>query len=300
MAFKPLEQVIKEFNTREQGVFTLPSFVHMEALDMPETEQGFGPDTESISANFGPNTYLEDLNRQFTQGDETVRQAHTKEESPVGEPEKAVPIKKKKKKYPFLSMASSFLFYFVIIGAVVMAFVSAGKNGNGARDILGYSYFTVLSSSMQDEIPKGSLVITKSVDERELETGDNITFLKDANTTVTHQIVNIYNNYDGKGSTGFQTKGVNNAQADRDVVDSSNVVGKVVFSIPKAGALLELVADNLLFVMGFLGMLLLLSFSLQVFFKIRKEEKKEAKTKTEQSRPEQGENVLPFPKKDIA
>ncbi|MDR2712800.1 MAG: DivIVA domain-containing protein, partial [Clostridiales bacterium] len=102
---------------------------------------------------------------------------------------------KPKRKRSALRVASSILFYVAIIGAVFLAFVASGKTGDAPRNILGYSYFTVLSGSMQKEIPVGSLVITRKIDPDKLQIGDNITFMKSSNTSVTHKIIGIYENY---------------------------------------------------------------------------------------------------------
>lgn len=175
-----------------------------------------------------------------------------------------------------LRTMTDILFYIVIFGIVFMAFVSTA---NGPRNIFGYSYFTVLTRSMQDEIPKGSLVITKKTDPDELEVGDTITFFKNATTTVTHKIADIYEDYNSSGARGFQTKGVNNSNPDTDIVLAVNVVGKVVFSMPKAGAILAALRDNLVLAFLALALLMVLSFSLQVYFRIRKEEKQEKQEK---------------------
>lgn len=288
MAFKPLEQVIDEFNKMEKGIFSLPNFEedfltninptdHVnQSLTLQTPQKDEWQSTADPLDKIEPNTLLKNQTAAFSQ------QPIEKNSADFNSTPKEEPDKVKRKNNVF-NIASSLLFYAVIIGAVMMAFVSANKTGNGPRDIMGYSYFTVLSPSMQDEIPKGSLVITKKATANELAVGDNITFMKSANTTVTHKIIKIYENYDGKGSTGYQTKGVNNDQADRDIVNSTNIVGKVVFSVPKLGAMLEIFADNLLWVMGFLGLLLLASFFLQIFFKIRKEEKMQAQQNNEET-----------------
>jgi signal peptidase len=178
-----------------------------------------------------------------------------------------------KKRRTVFSAVSNALFYAVIIGAVLLAFVASGKTSGGPRMIGGYSYFTVISGSMQKEIPVGALVITHRIDPNELQIGDNITFMKSANTTITHKVIGIYEDYYGDGSRGFQTQGVNNPQPDKDMVDAANVVGKVILSVPGAGQALSVLSDNIILAILFFGLLLLLSFTLPLFFRLRKEER---------------------------
>ncbi|MCL2079958.1 MAG: class B sortase [Oscillospiraceae bacterium] len=109
-----------------------------------------------------------------------------------------------------------------------------------------YSFFTVLTTSMQKEIPQGSLIVTVRTDPAKLQIGDNITFMKDYNTAITHKITDIYENHQNSSQRGFQTKGTDNDRPDEHIVLEMSVVGKVVLVIPAAGAVMEFIAKNLL------------------------------------------------------
>lgn len=261
MPFKPIEQVIKENNDRENEVFSLYS-IGKESVPTDINNE----DINILPAEFFVNNTFSDTSESLETDTETHLETE-QNESPVTT----------KKKRSFISSIYNFIFYFVIFGAVLLAVITFGKNGGSPPNIFGYSYFTVLTGSMQNEIPIGSFVLTKETDADELQVGDNITFMKDANTTVTHKIVGVYENYIGKGTRGFQTQGTNNAQPDRDLVDASNVVGKVIFTVPGIGAALSFLDENIVLAMVILGLLLLLSLTLQFFFQIRKEEEEEGK-----------------------
>jgi signal peptidase I len=114
--------------------------------------------------------------------------------------------KSNKKRRGIFSVISDILFYIAIFTVVVVILIS-GEQGGKPRMYMGYSYFTVLTGSMQQELPKGSLILVKQTDPKELNVGDNITFIKDAATSVTHKIIDIYDNYDNSGMRGFKTKG---------------------------------------------------------------------------------------------
>ncbi|MCL2111880.1 MAG: signal peptidase I [Clostridiales bacterium] len=170
-------------------------------------------------------------------------------------------------------VVSGLVFYAFLAAVVLIAFAWPGGSGAEPKSVLGYSYFTVATGSMKDEIPVGSLVVTHRTEPENLKIGDNITYMRSANTTVTHKIVGIYENHGGEGARGFQTKGTNNPQPDKEIVAAANVVGKVVLVAPGVGRVLSLVRDNIAFVPIFLGLLLLLSFSLRSFGRARRGER---------------------------
>jgi len=175
------------------------------------------------------------------------------------------PPKKQKKQKKIFVLISDLIFYFAI-AAVMFSVLASGPNGGEPRVFMGYSYFTVLTGSMQDEIPKGSFILVHSTDPQKLKVGDNITFMLNANTTVTHKIINIYENYENSGARGFQTKGVNNSSPDKDIVFEANVVGKVIFSVPMVGAIISSLKNNIFVVFIMFGLCIALSFFLRILF----------------------------------
>ncbi len=133
------------------------------------------------------------------------------------------------------------VFYLFLIAAVFGIFT---LKGNGApNSIAGFSAFTVLSSSMESEIPKGSLVITKRIDPNELKVGDDITYMNSPTTTITHRIVDVIEEYDEFGDRAFKTKGIMNDSPDKLPVPAANVVGKVIFHNYELGQVVEFVSQ---------------------------------------------------------
>jgi len=175
--------------------------------------------------------------------------------------------KGQKKQRSIFALISDMLFYLAIFTVLVAILTSAPVNGSGsAKMVMGYSYFTVLTRSMQDEIPKGSFILVKQTDPQDLNIGDNITFMKDANTSVTHKIADIYENYEDSGVRGFQTKGVNNPYPDKDIVYESNIIGKVILVLPSVGAAISYIRANIYIVFIIFGLCILLSFLLRGLF----------------------------------
>jgi len=127
--------------------------------------------------------------------------------------------------------AFNVLFY-GLIAAVLFAGLTYGMASDTPRYFGGYSVMTVLTGSMQREIPQGSLVVIKKTDPATIGIGDDITYMLDDQKTITHRVIGIYENYCGSSQRGFVTKGLENALADKDVVYAKNTVGKVVFCLP--------------------------------------------------------------------
>lgn len=169
---------------------------------------------------------------------------------------------------------SNIVFYLAIVMIMITVLSSGSENGS-PKTLFGYSYFTVISKSMQDEIPMGSFILVKHIDAGNLEIGDTITYIRDRNTSVTHKIVGIYENYNKSGARGFQTKGVNNVNPDSDVVYEANVVGKVIFSVPYLGAAMSWLAVNVYLVFIIFGLCVIISFCIRGL--LMKQEKRNAR-----------------------
>ncbi len=134
------------------------------------------------------------------------------------------------------------MYYWVLL-CVVIAFLLYQKDG-GPRVLGGFSVFNVLTGSMQSEIPKDSMVITRKIDEATLKIGDDITFMVGPTTTITHRIVGIYEDYNDTGYRGFETKGLENINKDKDVILSPNIVGKVIYHNYHLGRILVFLQAN--------------------------------------------------------
>lgn len=110
--------------------------------------------------------------------------------------------------------------------------------------IAGISAANVLTSSMEDVYPRGSLIITKQIDAKELKIGDDITFMVSEDSSITHRIIGITENYQGTGQRAFETKGTKNPNPDKEMVAAANVVGKVIFHSKVLGDFANFVKAN--------------------------------------------------------
>ena len=94
--------------------------------------------------------------------------------------------------------------------------------------------YTILTQSMYPTIKAGDVVVTYREDDNKYNTGDVITFVSQYNAgmTITHRVKEVISLND---EYSYKTKGDNNNTADNEIIKGSNVVGKVIFKVPKAG-----------------------------------------------------------------
>lgn len=153
----------------------------------------------------------------------------------------AAPAPRKSKVGAFIG---NVLFYGVMLALVVGVFVLRSGSGGAPVSFAGYTAQIVLTSSMEEVIPKGSLVISKQVDPSTLQIGDDITYQVSQTTTITHRIIGITERYEDTGQRGFQTQGVMNDAPDKELVPAGNVIGKVVFHSIALGQAANFVSNN--------------------------------------------------------
>jgi len=169
-------------------------------------------------------------------------------------------------------MVSSVFFYSALALAILAALVFTGDPGD-VRNLMGYSYFTVMTPSMRSSLPVGSLIITRRTDANLLQVGDAITYFA-ANNTVTHRIVDVTHGVDG---LEFQTKGDDNTFVDPDPVSADRVIGRVVFRVRYVGHVMLFIQQRIAWVLGMFFILILLSFALQQFLRKDEAEKEDEK-----------------------
>ncbi len=101
---------------------------------------------------------------------------------------------------------------------------------------LGYEAFTVISGSMEPEIPVGSLVFIGTCEPQEAAVGDVIAFYggSDSNAIITHRVV------ENRVVMGeIITKGDANEQNDINPVKYDQFIGRAELSVPQVGAMAQ-------------------------------------------------------------
>jgi|LFRM01.1.fsa_nt_gb signal peptidase len=108
---------------------------------------------------------------------------------------------------------------------------------NTTPSIAGYRMYIVIGGSMSPTFEAGSLAFVKPVPPEEIAAGDIITFHSEnnPNNITTHRVREVL---DEKGEISFITRGDAN-DVDDTPVPVGNVIGRVDFTIPYAGYLMN-------------------------------------------------------------
>ena len=122
----------------------------------------------------------------------------------------------------------------LVSGALVAIVVLLAVALVGVR-LIQLKPFVVLSGSMEPEYHVGSLIYVKSVDYKTLRVGDDITYMLDEDTVVTHRIIEVLMDEEDPDTIRYFTQGIANEIPDAVSVHYKNIIGKPVFSIPYLG-----------------------------------------------------------------
>lgn len=159
--------------------------------------------------------------------------------------------KEKIKPLRFITSVISYALFIwlLLIGLTLLLYIGDIKKRamKGDYSPPAYNAYVVLTGSMVPEIMPKDVVITKKREAKDLEVGDIITFLSSdvrlSNIIVTHRIKAKY--FDSTtGKYTFQTKGDANNTADFTLAEDTNIIGEVIFKIPKLGYIQTLLATK--------------------------------------------------------
>ena len=137
----------------------------------------------------------------------------------------------------------------VIIGIALFVMLKVVLTPSGqSPSFLGYSIFRITSGSMEPTIHVDSLVVVKSVEDKEVKVDDVITFYSDDPALMgypnTHRVVEIE---EGSDRLFYVTKGDANVIADEYRADSKKLIGVVIFVSPLLGKAMRLLSNPLIF-----------------------------------------------------
>lgn len=105
---------------------------------------------------------------------------------------------------------------------------------------LGYQVYTVVTGSMEPEMPVGSLVYIQRTDAAQAQPGEIVAFYgaRDSAAIITHRVV------ENRVVMGeIITKGDANQTNDMNPVEYENFIGTVTVSIPKLGSVAQIMTS---------------------------------------------------------
>ncbi|MTI48863.1 MAG: signal peptidase I [Firmicutes bacterium] len=140
---------------------------------------------------------------------------------------------------------SSNIAIIILVVLVVTSLYSSFKSRNDPSyipSVLGYKPMSVLTGSMDPTLKPGDMVIVKATDPNILKVNDVITYRVSNSTLITHRIIEITNE---DQHLYFKTKGDANNTEDQRLISSEQVVGRLAFSIPKGGYIVNWIKSPL-------------------------------------------------------
>ena len=127
----------------------------------------------------------------------------------------------------------------LVIAIFFIIYVAVGKFAEKKGENPPFGLYTVISPSMTPNIDVYDVVFVKKAEVETLKVDDVITFYSTnaffGTTPITHRIVEVLDV--PNSGTMYRVKGDANENADNEKVIPSNVIGKVMFKIPKLGKL---------------------------------------------------------------
>lgn len=162
---------------------------------------------------------------------------------------KIVKVKRSPFKFIISVISYALFIWLLLIGITLLIYVADMKirESKGEYNPPKFNAFVVLTGSMIPQINVKDVVITKKIDSKELKKDDIITFISTdprfEGVTITHRIVDVIPDL-STGEVSFKTKGDNNNVADSVLVKDNNILGKVIFRLPKIGYLQDFLATQ--------------------------------------------------------
>lgn len=126
--------------------------------------------------------------------------------------------------------------YIIVYIFILVLLTSISSRSDKLYNLIRFRSYTVLSGSMEPEFYPGDMVVVTKPNTSKLAPNDIITFTMDGEI-VTHRIIE-------KTPEGFITQGDNNNVQDSQVITPENIIGKVAFSIPKAGYVAQFLSQG--------------------------------------------------------
>ncbi len=125
----------------------------------------------------------------------------------------------------------------LIMVVLVYSMVQSKLTGGGPPQVFGHQMYIVLGGSMSPAFEAGSLAFLKPENPQNIVEGDIITYRPPSGegTLTTHRVMQVNREH----GLSFTTRGDANDVDDQHPVMAANVVGKVQFTVPYAGYLMN-------------------------------------------------------------
>lgn len=119
----------------------------------------------------------------------------------------------------------------LILVFILCVTITYQVSNNGYASVFGYSFFKVLTGSMEPEIPVDSIIVTVKTDIDKVDEGDIVTFVSVSpdmyGQIITHRVVSLENI---NGEIMLKTKGDANPSGDSYYVTEDLLIGRMIWN----------------------------------------------------------------------
>jgi len=119
----------------------------------------------------------------------------------------------------------------LIVAVCLCLFIVVQVLSHGHASLGGYSFFKVITGSMEPELSVGDLILTEKTEASDIEANDIISFYSQSpvmiGNIITHRVVEKL--VDEDGTVRLLTKGDANLSMDSYAVTDENLIGKVIW-----------------------------------------------------------------------
>lgn len=154
----------------------------------------------------------------------------------------------------------------------VLIVVIVQKFSNNKINIGGYYMFTIVSESMAPDYKVGDIIISKKVDAKTLNVGDDITYLGERQElrgiVVTHRIIK---KEEKDNKNYFVTKGIANQIEDPEI-EASSIYGKVIYKTVILSFISHLMQNVIIYYLIFMSVGVAFSYEFLRAFVLKEKE----------------------------
>lgn len=148
----------------------------------------------------------------------------------------------------FSKIVEAIIWVCITILVVLLVITTVSKK----TDVFGHRLYVILSGSMEPTIKTKQAVITKEIDEPQVD--DVIAFGENDFITV-HRITKVYTE---GGNKLYQTKGDNNNAEDKELVKKESIKGKVQYVLPGVGETVLFLQQHLILLVVGIGVIIMI------------------------------------------
>lgn len=155
-------------------------------------------------------------------------------------------------------------FTFVFMGLTLLVSISIimAKVNNDVPNIFNRSLFMIVSSSMEQELSKGDIILIERVEPKDIKENDVITFvMKTGNVKIvnTHRVIKV------NDDDTFTTRGDNAPSYIQETVSYKDYIGRYTgFKIPKVGLFIDFLFSNLNILFGLIILIAIIIIGFEI------------------------------------